>query len=189
MMTRICCAALPLLALLCCSCERETRAFHPLAPAASNVEWTRLTDFQPGVGAPVSPQPGAGKNEYEHNAQALSEGKRLYASYNCLGCHANGGGDIGPPLMDNTWIYGDEPAQVFATIVEGRPNGMPSFGGRIPEHQLWELVAYVRSMSGVTPMDAAPGRNDDMQAAPAENSADPAPPVESNAPGPGETAQ
>ena len=39
---------------------------------------------------------------------------------------------MGPPLMDDKWIYGYEPEQVFATIVEGRPNGMPAFGGEDP---------------------------------------------------------
>ena len=34
----------------------------------------------------------------------VSEGKRLYDGFNCTGCHAYGGGDIGPPLMDDQWI-------------------------------------------------------------------------------------
>ena len=66
--------------------------------------------------------------------------------------------------MDDRWIYGSRPENIFATILEGRPNGMPSFRGRIPDFQVWQIVAYVRSMSGLVPMDAAPGRNDAMQA-------------------------
>ena len=57
--------------------------------------------------------------------------------------------------MDSRWIYGSEPENIFATIMQGRPNGMPAFGGRIPDDQLWQLVAYVRSLSGQTPQDAA----------------------------------
>ena len=37
------------------------------------------------------------------------QGKRLFSWYNCIGCHANGGGGIGPPLMDDEWIYGSRP--------------------------------------------------------------------------------
>ena len=70
---------------------------------------------------------------------------------------------MGPPLMDYTLLYGHEPQQVFATIVQGRPNGMPSFGGKIAENQLWEIVAYVRSMSGLTSKTAAPNREDHMK--------------------------
>ena len=39
---------------------------------------------------------------------------------------------------------------------------MPAFGGRIPDQQVWQLVAYVQSLSGDVPQDAAPGRNDGM---------------------------
>ena len=40
---------------------------------------------------------------------------------------------------------------------------MPAFGSRIPEAQVWQLVAYVRSMSGFVASDVAPSRNDSMQ--------------------------
>ena len=87
---------------------------------------------------------------------------------------------MGPPLMDDRWIYGHSPEQIFATIIEGRPNGMPAFGSKIPEYQVWQLAAYVRSMSGLVPKDAAPGREDDMKTAPPENSAKTESPVEAD---------
>jgi cytochrome c oxidase cbb3-type subunit 3 len=46
---------------------------------------------------------------------------------------------------------------------------MPSFRNKIPNYQVWQLSAYVRSMSGLAAPDAAPGRNDDMQGGPPEN--------------------
>lgn len=70
---------------------------------------------------------------------------------------------MGPPLMSRTFIYGSEPDNIFDTIVKGRPNGMPSWGGRIPEHQIWQIVAYVRSLSGQEPPTATPARSDDME--------------------------
>jgi cytochrome c oxidase cbb3-type subunit 3 len=39
---------------------------------------------------------------------------------------------------------------------------MPSFRGKIPDHQVWQIVAYVRSLSGLLPKDVAPGRSDHM---------------------------
>jgi cytochrome c oxidase cbb3-type subunit 3 len=77
---------------------------------------------------------------------------------------------MGPALMDDYWIYGSEPQNIFATIVQGRPNGMPSFRNRIPEYQVWELAAYVRSLSGLLPKDVAPNRTDEMNVKPAESS-------------------
>jgi cytochrome c oxidase cbb3-type subunit 3 len=94
-------------------------------------------------------------NPYAGNAHAIGEGKKLYGQYNCSGCHANGGGAIGPPLMDDKWIYGSAAENIFATIVEGRPQGMPAFGGRIVEYQIWQIVAYVRSLSGLDTDTAA----------------------------------
>jgi cytochrome c oxidase cbb3-type subunit 3 len=69
---------------------------------------------------------------------------------------------MGPPLMDDKWIYGSAPEDIFETIVQGRPNGMPAFGNKIVSDQVWQIVAYVRSMSGLLRKDVAPGRSDDM---------------------------
>jgi cytochrome c oxidase cbb3-type subunit 3 len=127
----------------------------------------------PATNAPavsLAPSSSPVKNEYEENAFALTEGQMLYNYFNCVGCHAHGGGGIGPALMDDEWIYGHNPEQIFATIVQGRPNGMPSFQGRIPDYQVWQLAAYVRSMSGLVPKDAAPGRTDHMAGPPPPNS-------------------
>jgi cytochrome c oxidase cbb3-type subunit 3 len=71
--------------------------------------------------------------------------------------------------MDDKWIYGSEPEQVYSTIVEGRPNGMPAFGGRIPSQQVWQIVSYIDALAGQVPQDAAPSRNDDMSATKPEN--------------------
>ena len=173
-------------ALLAAGCKREARSFEPIAPNADTVRWTRQSDLLPGgIDTNAPPEAtikisGPVKNDYEENAQALSEGKRLFAAYNCTGCHAHGGGAIGPALMDEKWIYGSEPQQVFSTIVEGRPNGMPSFGPRVPAYQIWQLVAYVRSLSGLVDKQAAPGRDDAMQLDKPENSRSTEKPIDSN---------
>jgi cytochrome c oxidase cbb3-type subunit 3 len=152
--------------LIASSCKREERLFHVSPPDASVVQAVNLVELHPGG----TPPPFHVKNPYEENAYALSEGKNLYSAYNCVGCHAHGGGGMGPPLMDAKWIYGSEPEQVFATIIEGRPNGMPSFRGKIPANQVWQLVAYIRSMSGLASKNAAPARDDHMHSGPPENS-------------------
>jgi cytochrome c oxidase cbb3-type subunit 3 len=141
------------------ACEREERRFHDRPSTAARQNAKRLVSLAPGPHTPDV----RGRNPYEHNAWALSEGKRLFTWYNCSGCHANGGGGMGPPLMDEKWIYGSDPENIFATIEEGRPNGMPSFRGRIPEQQIWQLVAFVQSLSGGVQRDVASGRPDGMQ--------------------------
>ena len=88
----------------------------------------------------------AGRNPYEGNIHAIQEGYRLYRWMNCQGCHADGGGAIGPALWDEHWIYGAAPAQIAESILRGRPGGMPAYGGKIPEGEVWKLVAYLQQL-------------------------------------------
>jgi cytochrome c oxidase cbb3-type subunit 3 len=66
-------------------------------------------------------------------------------------------------LIKDVFVYGNEPENIFDTIVKGRPNGMPSWGGRIPEYQIWQLVAYVRSLNNLGPRAATPERPDTIE--------------------------
>ena len=105
------------------------------------------SELQPGE--PIAPLEV--RNPYAGDAQAIGEGRRLYHWYNCYGCHFNGGGGIGPALLDDQWIYGGEAQNVYDSITRGRPNGMPAFGGRIPEMQVWQIAGFVLSLSAEQP--------------------------------------
>jgi cytochrome c oxidase cbb3-type subunit 3 len=131
------------------ACEREQRQYQvpPSQASSSAPEGTR----------------------HEENAYSVAQGKLLFRWYNCVGCHAMGGGGMGPPHMDEKWRYGSGSQAVFESIVDGRPNGMPAFRNRLTDDQAWQLVAYVRSMSGLLSMDVAPGRSDGLSAVPPEN--------------------
>jgi cytochrome c oxidase cbb3-type subunit III len=165
--------------VLVSGCKREERSFHGLEPAASlSKPPVREIDLVPGG----TVRRDSVVNPYEQNAYGVSQGKTLYNQYNCSGCHFQGGGGIGPPLMDDDWIYGSRPENVFESIAEGRPNGMPAFGGKIVTDQIWQIAAYVRSMSGLVRKDVAPGRSDDMQVRPQEQSTGKPRPVQSAIP-------
>ena len=152
--------ALPLLLLLlfAASCEREARRYKELPAAASRPDSTKVSDLEAGLPSGHDPV----LSPYQENAYGIAEGKRLYTAFNCNGCHAQGGGGIGPALMDTNWIYGSAPDQIYSTISQGRPNGMPSFARQVPSQQIWQLVGYVQSLSMQVPRDAAPGRSDDL---------------------------
>jgi cytochrome c oxidase cbb3-type subunit 3 len=144
-------------------CKREHRVFDP-GPSGSQIAiGVAVNEIRAGGAVPMSDH-----GPYDQSAYAVAEGKRLFSAFNCVGCHNHGGGGIGPALMDSEWIYGSHPEQIYSTIVQGRPNGMPSFGGKIPAYQVWELVAYVRSMSGQLPPDVAPSRSDEIAVTKAE---------------------
>jgi cytochrome c oxidase cbb3-type subunit 3 len=158
--------AVGLLAMLT-ACDREQRRLRESPPSTTPSAIVRVSELQPGTPKDTTTHTA---NPYENNAYAISEGQRLFGWYNCAGCHSNGGGGMGPPLMDEKWIYGSAPENIYATIVQGRPNGMPSFGGRIPTTQVWQIVSYVRSLSSLTPSAARSSRSDHMMMAPGSQS-------------------
>lgn len=163
--------------LFVASCKREQRQFSQPPSAFKSYDVT-MSDIHPGT--PGTQQPT--QNPSDQRAFDVSQGKQLFTQYNCSGCHFNGGGGIGPPLMDAVWIYGDQPENIYSTIVEGRPNGMPSFRQKIPDSQVQQIVAYVRSMSGQLRKDVAPTRNDTMNARRSEQRTERKTPQQSTAP-------
>jgi len=161
-------AVLGALTLAAVGCRREHRVFDPGAVDTQPANGPALNEVHAGAQhMPAQPISLTG-TRYDDNAYAAAEGKRLFQAFNCAGCHQHGGGGIGPALMDSQWIYGSRSEDIYRTIVQGRPNGMPSFAGKIPEFQVWELVAYVRSMSGQLREDVAPARSDHMPVVKAE---------------------
>lgn len=113
------------------------------APDHPSPQGTPVSPLFPGGGSAPPPDPQGAS--YDGNAQAIGEGKRLFDWYNCSGCHFHGAGGIGPSLADSTWIYGGTIDQIYASIYQGRPNGMPSWGAKLSPTEIWELAAYIRS--------------------------------------------
>lgn len=138
-------AVLALAAAALAACDRhDMRAAY--APAAQQAPHPVVVSALYPGGETAAPEDPRGKI-YDGDAYHIAQGRRYFSWYNCDGCHFNGGGGIGPALMDDTWIYGGRIDQIFNSIYQGRPNGMPAWGGKIPEPQIWEIATYVRSMS------------------------------------------
>jgi cytochrome c oxidase cbb3-type subunit III len=169
---------LTVLALSAIACEREERKLNSQQPAGPT-QMVSQVRLQPGPNFVSDTSEGP----YDDKAYDASEGQVLFEQMNCSGCHSNGGGGMGPPLMDDEWLYGSEPNQIFATIAEGRANGMPSWKYRLNNQQIWQLVSYVRSLSGLTPKGARPGREDHMMVKPAPMQTPNAKPKNSGLPG------
>ena len=156
-------AALALVALLA-GCNREERNSRG-KPLPETVPAIVTPDtILPGNALPSPPDPRAA--QYENNAPSISQGQMLFAQMNCSGCHSHGGGGMGPALMDGKWRYGGRIDQIVASISEGRPNGMPAWRDRLTEQQMWQIAAYVRTLSGQAPKDAVSARADETSSTP-----------------------
>ena len=112
-----------------------------------------VTGLFPNGGAPSPPDPTGAR--FEGNKAAIEDGKQLFGQMNCTGCHFNGGGGMGPALMSGHWRYGGQIDQIYASIAQGRPNGMPSWQFVLQPQQIWELAAFVKSLSASAALGAS----------------------------------
>ena len=127
------------LALVAAQACRDSRAEEPprtpgsqrQAPAGAQDLAGRFVShtehIQPGM---VKPFAGLQmKNPFEGDAKAVETGGKLFLSYNCVDSHgAEGSGAMGPSLADGRWHFGGNPGEVFESIYQGRPEGMPAWG-------------------------------------------------------------
>ncbi len=106
---------------------------------------------------PIGPVPGVAENveqvqltdPYDNNPAAIKSGQQLFIQMNCVGCHGyDAKGGMGPDLTDKYWRFGGTDADIFASIYEGRSQGMPAWGALLPADEIWRMVAYIRSLGG-----------------------------------------
>ena len=101
---------------------------------------------------------------------AIAGGKAAF-QVNCIQCHGTGAaGGIGyPNLKDDDWLWGGNIKEIEQTLLHGirspddaetRTSMMPSFGkdGILTPDQINDTTAYVLSLSGKHPKDAAAQR-------------------------------
>jgi len=103
--------------------EKEINAY--LKSQAMNVDETNVTQLTDESGI------GSGKVVFEQN---------------CTVCHKDGRGDIGPNLTDEYWLYGNDIKEVFKTIKNGTPNGMPDHASKLNPVQIQQVASYVLSL-------------------------------------------
>lgn len=74
-------------------------------------------------------------------------GQRIFNSV-CAVCHAfDGTGDIGPALVDNSFIQSLNDEGLLAFIKAGRPDlGMPSWEGKFTEEEFARIIAFLRTL-------------------------------------------
>ncbi len=140
-------AILAILTLAVSACRKETDV--PAAANAAGAEnalvISRHDDriFAGGIAPPAEKV----VNSIAQDAKSAEVGATLFTGMNCDGCHGGGAvGAVGPSLTDGRWRYGGADADIYRSIAEGRPKGMPAFGGVLQPAMIWRLVAYIKSL-------------------------------------------
>lgn len=112
--------------------------------------------------AGVATAAGAQTDPYTGNAEAIAQGQALFGSKSCSGCHgAGGGGGMGPPVINDVWIYGSDDKTLFDLIKLGsvafRARGherkgreavvgdMPAMAAVASDDEIWKMIAFMRS--------------------------------------------
>jgi mono/diheme cytochrome c family protein len=154
--TLVFCLALVTVAL---SNSEASAADSPAAPSAAAPAATTMTPLQRAQSAPK----GSLKNPYNPSqADRVAEGKELFQSYSCSGCHGGtGGGGMCPPVNGEVWFYGIDDDVLFRLITFGsvemekqgfaRLGGaglqMPPFGALIKtDDDVWKILTWIRSV-------------------------------------------
>jgi cytochrome c oxidase cbb3-type subunit 3 len=89
------------------------------------------------------------------DAPALAKGKVIFTA-NCAACHrADAGGQIGPNLTDDHWIFGGSIKNLFHTITNGGRDGkgMVAWKGTLKPTEIQLVASYVLSLQGSKPKD------------------------------------
>jgi len=111
------------------------------------------------------------KSPYAEIARVADEGRKIYRSLDCGGCHGGGGGGgMAAPLTNPIWIYGEDDDTLFRLIVLGTGSLSPedAFGklgyvrkgsekvvGPMPPYgeiiktddAIWKMIAWIRTMN------------------------------------------
>ena len=83
---------------------------------------------------------GNEKNPFTGDAEAIAEGKQLWADTGCYACH-------GADLTDDEWVYRPTDATIFKAIARGRRGTtMVGWSDSLDDDQIWKVVAYIRSL-------------------------------------------
>src|SRR4051812_20245862 len=113
------------------------------APTARNLQLVPLVGNVPGGVDVTKPESPVGTDP-----NAAERGRKYFIGFNCVGCHAaNGGGGMGPSLSNTFFKFGDQPAQMYNVIAHGGPQGMPAWGSVLPDSAIWDIIAYIQSIS------------------------------------------
>lgn len=98
-----------------------------------------------GLALPVYAQHGVVTNRFT-SPEDVAAGGRIFRSH-CANCHGiDGTGDKGPDLTRGIYRHGSEDLDLYKTISEGIP-GSEMAGIFFEGKQMWQIVAYVRSLA------------------------------------------
>lgn len=83
---------------------------------------------------------------FAENPDWVAAGEKTYMQ-NCAACHKPDlTGLVGPSLIDEEWLHGSNPTDIFNTITDGVPDkGMQAWASQLGPKKIAEVVSFVLS--------------------------------------------
>ena len=86
------------------------------------------------------------ENPFRGDTTAIAEGQEVWAT-TCQVCHKpDGSGLVGPSLVDPYWKYGSADPDLYESVADGRPLGMPPWGATLGGEKIWKVLAYLETL-------------------------------------------
>jgi putative heme-binding domain-containing protein len=96
-------------------------------------------------------------NPLAGNPQAITAGMGMYRA-RCADCHGMDARGYRGPDLTQVWASGRTDDGLFRTLRNGIPGSeMPALSARTPDHEIWQLLAYLRTVAAPAPSDPPRG--------------------------------
>ncbi len=113
-------------------------------PAISG--WSFYKEFDKEMASAAKTTHSVAVKQYSGDKEAIKEGKELFAN-TCAPCHnSDATGGIGPNLTLTTLKFGATWKDIYESIANGRPNGMPPFLQQIGSEKVSKTIAFLESL-------------------------------------------
>jgi putative heme-binding domain-containing protein len=102
------------------------------------------------------------KNPLEGNSDAIKYGMGLFRS-RCADCHGVDARGVRSPDLTQVWSSGRSDDGLFRTIKNGVPNTEMPSNPRMFDHEIWQVLAYLKTLAAPAPSDPPRGNAENGQ--------------------------
>jgi putative heme-binding domain-containing protein len=110
----------------------------------------------------VSAQNAPAANPLAGNADAIRFGTGLYRA-RCADCHGMDARGVRAPDLTQVWVSGRTDDGLFKTVKDGVPGTEMPANPRMFDHEIWQVLAYLRTLAASTPNDPPKGNAENGQ--------------------------
>ena len=114
------------------------------------------------IDVPRTTKAPATKNPLEGNEDAIKNGMGLFRS-RCADCHGVDARGVRSPDLTQVWASGRTDDGLFRTVKGGVPNTEMVANPRMFDHEIWQVLAYLRTLAAPASTDPPRGNAENGQ--------------------------